>query len=168
MPPTLEYEGSAVLGRIRPRSARLGSAPRPRVVPERDDTISLHPVHLAHSRLPLPSLSRPFLPPLPLQEIQPHEVCVCVCLRLCAAVPRSEIVIKRRFLDFDRLRSFRNAIDEFGSSVFGSRFRRKNEKRTIFFFFYLLKSYVDIKIDGEYIRISFKLFILNKYCDIIG
>lgn len=52
--------------KARPCSAAFGRArlaPRPRVVPERDDTISLHSVHLAHSRLPLPCFSTLSTPP---------------------------------------------------------------------------------------------------------
>lgn len=128
--PTPEREGSAALGRTRPRSTRLRLRD---LVSCQNGTIRspfIPSISLTQGSTSSPfPLSRPFLLPSPLQ---PSAGNFCHTWHV-AAVPRSEIVIKRRFLDFDRSRSFRNAIVDF------------RKIRTCFF--NLLKSYIDIKIN---------------------
>lgn len=104
--PTPRRAGSAALGR-----ARLSS--RPRVMPE-NDTISLRPVHRAHPKLHLPTLS-PFLSlRTPCRKFCPASARVYGAGLVQARSRRTENCIKRRFLDLDN--SFHDPFSgEFGS-----------------------------------------------------
>lgn len=82
--PTTEYEGSAALGSLRDLVSCQNGTIRSPFIPS---------ISLTQGSLSLPS--RPFLL-LPLQEILPRE-------HVC-----SKIVIKRRFLNFDHSKLFRN------------------------------------------------------------